>query len=495
MFSYCLGLFSCRKDNPQLLDLAKKFPVINGKSIVAPYLKKNLDDDDLKMLSDRLRDEADLRDELGPATYESLLQRVNRATLTEFALKDLSQERLPIKQRVWAFHRRENQSSFWDQVPRVMPQHRLKDVQRVVKRCFPRFGEGHMPVGPLDWDDISTVINDRKQATDQIAFTGYAQKWKTIDFLERERRFAINTASPGAVWELTGEIETVRQALKEGPLCSKKSASCRQLDWNDFLKICKRTDGRIISLEKLIKGRILPDFLEARFQNREEGEERRKYNLPVGVKQVAEISRLFRDWVRSIQTVLSELPSSPKLRADFQWFEEELERISPSFQAFILTFPAELVEIDRMTPAQIRERFTMEQLENLISLTLDCLNSPFYKIFPTLIYRLQIAQEGETFIAAKAKILERHSSRNSFYAAAQLALPNAFQVPNRVENCVVGLAKALSRPSHLQPKIFRTFTTVKETAFNAEKLRVTQARAVASRELFYPSFLSLPKSQ
>jgi hypothetical protein len=85
-----------------------------------------------------------------------------------------------------------------------------------------------------------------------------------------------------------------------------------------------------------------------------------------------------------------------------------------------------------------------------------------------------MTQSGKTLIDARTKVFKRHEQNRPFYQAVQLALPNAFQVPTRVEGCVTALAEAVSRPSN--PKVLRTYQTVKQVAFETEKMRVEQSR-------------------
>lgn len=346
----------------------------------------------------------------------------------------------------------------------------------------------------LDFNQGSYL--QRKSLADTLKFAPWAKELKIGDYKRVPKRTDANTAEAR---ERTSAIDRKEAILLIGQLRSMiMEGKASELNWNAYLRIKDYVDtikahpdhlndpqfalameefAKIsTSLEGLIKGRVLLAHLESTYASRAAGDSKRKYDIAIGAKQTGEIARVFQDWIRAIDMFLKEIGADGKLQADYRWFEEELRRILPAIRTFSASLPQELVAIDRMTPDEIRVRYSQNQLEEIIGNALTCLNSPFYQSFPTLLFRLQIAQTGKTFVDATDTLEKRHQKNQRFLSAARLALPNAFQIPTRVAACIEGLAKAMSKPSALQWKILKAYERVKKTALEAEKMRVAEAR-------------------
>lgn len=523
---------SCRPVNPDVAALVPKYPTIRAASLVGPHLKKPLTGQELKVLTRRLEGEAELQQEMSRPVYEGLLDHVYLyRTLTAFAeneeafthyarnqLRDQTIDFAPLspKRRILTFHRTRNKENFYSQVAD-------ERMRRVAERCFPRFAQGYTPFTEGDRGDIEIVSGyaPPNHPADRLVYADWVNQWRTVDYLEREN------------WQHPSEEITVRKnTLREGPLYpARRNPAFRipvpperdylrplreailtdnlsSFNWTNYLNLTDQlaiaqsedngSDPEFLqtlrcfneltpSLETVLKGRVLLQFLENRQNDLDTEKERRSYDLGEAIKPLAEVARVFRDWVQAMES-LEVMMQEPERKADFSWFRQEISRLLPSFSAFAHSFPRELIEIDRLLPSEVERQFSPAHLEVLIRSTLNCLNSSFYRSFSVPVALLNIPQK-EAFSDALSQLKQKHKNRPGFAAALTLALPNAYQVPPRVRLCLEKAEKSLSKASALQPLLFSAVEQATRTILEAEHLRESGYRRLSKQQIraFYPT--------
>ncbi len=333
------------------------------------------------------------------------------------------------------------------------------------------FGQGSLFVKKRKRDILKNWA--KKNWAKKLSLGDYTRIPKHLD--EEKRKATSNHTRTTQVdrQETTLIVDRLEEEILKGHL--------DQLDWNFYLQINdymaavnhsdQRYKNMAAPLEEFLKGRAL---IECREKLKGRGE---KYDLITAVKQLAETHSLFAKWVDSIRPILATLDKNKEMQEDFSWFEGQFHRVLPALESFLGQLPTQLVEMSRLLPEEIKNRYKDSEIEEFIQKTLECFDSPFYRTLPSLFGELQVARREVAFLAEALPALQKKYAQNrEFLDAFDRALPNAFQFPSRVEMCIEGAAKCLTKPSPLQRLALSTYKNVKLTALESEKIRVDLSR-------------------
>lgn len=226
------SIFCCRKNDPAMERLITEYSDIQSESIVKPYLRKNLDEDQLQKLRVVLDSEREAKNSLGETGYKSLLKQVKKSSVTHFisdeeafqrygktkgeTLVDLSRD-----QKIGVLRRYHRRDQFKEQLPQKIGPYPNLDVQSIVEYSFPRFVSGRSHICDRDWRDIDLVLQTQRPQPiprDALISQRFATQWRLVDLLKKERAFAIGSQSKEGAAQLDGWIQEKKKALRKGPI-------------------------------------------------------------------------------------------------------------------------------------------------------------------------------------------------------------------------------------------------------------------------------------